>query len=125
MTRRITVVVLAALTLRSAVGFAAEIAVTTCGQVILEQEGFLTGNLDCTGFGDDALVILGGSLDLRGFTLTGGDLNGVRCESSCAIFSTPGGGTITGAKYNGVNVGTELVPNTSAVFSDIVVTANG
>ena len=70
--------------------------VTTCGQAIA-GEGFLSANLDCTGFPGDAVVINGGSLDLRGFTLTGGDLSGVFCSKNCSVVSEPPGGQIINA----------------------------
>ena len=62
------------------------IEVTFCGQVY-EGDGYLTADLDCTGFNDDVFIdedsiirgvavgITGrrrGSLDLRGHTLTAG-----------------------------------------------------
>lgn len=69
-----------------------EVAVTTCGQIIPNGTlGYLTGNLDCTGFtanaghvygeAEGATVLLGrrSQLDLRGFTLTAGR-TGVFCD---------------------------------------------
>ncbi len=77
--------------------------VDTCGQAF-SGEGFLAADLDCTGFGGDALVInAAGSLDLRGFTLTGGNLSAVYCSKSCRIVSEPPGGRIVNAALYGVN----------------------
>lgn len=59
-------------------------AVTQCGQVITGSAE-LTADLDCSAFGDDALVVLGGPLRLRGHTLTGPvgqDNDAVLCEQS-------------------------------------------
>jgi hypothetical protein len=51
---------------------AAQTAVTSCGQVV-EREGYLVGDLDCTGQPEAAVEVRHrGSLDLRGFRLTGG-----------------------------------------------------
>lgn len=90
-----------------------EVAVTTCGQIVPKKTlGYLTGDLDCTGYdgGDPVLlydtdvpVTLGqkSKLDLRGFTLTGGRYT-VSCinlpadrkrHGICEIFN----GTLTGA----------------------------
>ena len=67
----------------------AETPVTECGQIV-EGDAYLAGDLDCTGFqGEDPtgamLVLLSthGRLDLRGFTLTGGDYVGISCVKPC------------------------------------------
>lgn len=90
-----------------------EVAVTTCGQIVPKRTlGYLTGDLDCTGYdgGDpsmvsdtDVPVTLGfkSKLDLRGFTLTGGKYTvsciNIRAEAKrhgvCEVFN----GTLTGA----------------------------
>jgi hypothetical protein len=70
-----------------------DIEITTCGQVIPKKTlGFLTANLDCTGFtggptnvdgsdlGAAVYIERKGRLDLRGFTLTGGR-RGVLCDA--------------------------------------------
>ncbi len=60
----------------------AQVAVTTCGQVV-EGAGYLTGNLDCTGFTAAPFAVLvhpKGSLDLRGFAVIGAQ-DGVDCGS--------------------------------------------
>ena len=76
----------------------AQTAITTCGQEDVSS-GYLTADLDCTGFNDYAVELEpGGSLDLRGFTITGGEY-GVFCNGSCAVF---GGGTVTGAVEDGI-----------------------
>ena len=117
MTRSATVWMTLALALLTASAHAAgplpEVAVTTCGQIVPKRTlGYLTGDLDCTGYdgGDPAIVTdtdvpvtLGykAKLDLRGFTLKGGRYTvsciNIRSESKrhgvCEIFN----GTITGA----------------------------
>lgn len=96
-----------------------EVAVTTCGQIVPKKTlGYLTGDLDCTGYdgGDptilyetDVPVTLGqkAKLDLRGFTLTGGGRYTVGCiniradrkrHGVCEIFN----GTLTGGTQYGV-----------------------
>jgi len=94
------------------------VEVNTCGQVV-PGYGFLAADLDCTGFtggllGYGAAVNLSrrATLDLRGFTLRGGDF-GVICAEPCggasnALCSVPfckirgGGGTIAGAVHTGI-----------------------
>jgi hypothetical protein len=75
--------------------------VNTCGQVV-SGSTYLAADLDCTGFSGDAITLQGGTLDLRGFALTGGVGDGVTCTRSCKITSDPAGGTITGASSYGV-----------------------
>jgi len=73
-------------------------AVTFCGQVV-RGKAFLASDLDCSGTTDDAVILGGGTLDLRGFTLTGNNSDidcTVHCTRSCKITSDPPGGTITG-----------------------------
>src|SRR5262245_51054195 len=90
----------------------AQTAVTSCGQVI-EGDGYLTGDLNC-GSGTEAAVQIhsGGSLDLRGFGIQGGEY-GVLCAGEaqiigglevfpyapCRVF---GGGTIDGQSVVGI-----------------------
>jgi hypothetical protein len=60
------------------------VAVSTCGQEYA-GDGYLTGDLDCTGSGGPAVSINGkGRLALQGFTITGGDV-GIVCLQSCRI----------------------------------------
>jgi len=69
--------------------------VNTCGQVF-SGNGFLSGDLDCSAFttpGFMSVKILGGTLDLRGFTLTSAVI-AVECTKSCRVVSDPPGGTI-------------------------------
>lgn len=78
---------------------AAEIAVTICGQQV-DGHAVLVADLDCsgagTGSGSFAVVLNGGSLDLRGFKITAAD-HGVRCNhGKCRINSEPAGGVIEG-----------------------------
>jgi hypothetical protein len=75
----------------------ADTAVTTCGQEFTGR-GYLTGDLTCDGDGYAVEIEGSGSLDLRGFTITGGEY-GVFCKIACKVF---GGGTITGAVEDGV-----------------------
>lgn len=71
----------------------ADVAITSCGQVIPKKTlGYLTGDLDCTGFtggpanigaqdaGAAVYIEKKGRLDLRGFTITGGQ-HGVVCDA--------------------------------------------
>ena len=111
----LTVVFVAALSGR---GFAApaQVAVTTCGQIVPDRTvGYLTGDLDCSGYtagspdlyDAGAAVTLGlkSELDLRGFTLTAG-IHGVLCDNvraqvrrtGCAVY----GGTIVGGDQRGI-----------------------
>lgn len=78
----------------------AAVEVNTCGQIVDGDEGFLTGDLDCTGQ-PVAVRVRNGTLDLRGFTITG---SAVSCFGfqHCEIFSQPPGGTITGSAAHGV-----------------------
>ncbi len=75
------------------------IAITSCGQSF-KGEAFLTGDLDCSGFEGSAVSIENGTLDLKGFTITGGQLHGILCERRCEIIG--GGGTISSAGINGI-----------------------
>lgn len=60
------------------------VAVTACGQEFAGA-GYLTGDLECTGIAGPAIVITGkGSLDFRGFSVTGGDV-GIICLQSCMV----------------------------------------
>lgn len=78
----------------------ADTAVTVCGQEFTGR-GYLAGDLNCDP-GHYAVEIEGsGSLDLRGFTITGGEY-GVFCHATCKVF---GGGTITGAIEDGIVAG--------------------
>jgi len=71
------------------------VEVNTCGQVF-SGNGFLSGDLDCSGLSAGAVTIQGGTLDLRGFTLTStAPFSAVACEKSCRVVSDPPGGTIT------------------------------
>jgi hypothetical protein len=93
----------------------AQVEVNTCGQAF-SGAGFLSADLDCTGFTGGPLgaaVMVGkrGTLDLRGFTLTGGD-TGIACAEPCrkdpsATCVVPctiigGGGVVTGAALYGI-----------------------
>jgi len=73
----------------------ADTEIVTCGQVYTGA-GYLSGNLDCTGFAGSSVTIDGGSLDLRGFTLTAGTFAAVYCSRGCTVTSSVAGGTIAG-----------------------------
>jgi hypothetical protein len=91
-----------------------EVAVTTCGQIVpMKTLGYLTGDLDCSGYtgGDPAVlsdtataVTLGrhAKLDLRGFTTHGVLCDNIRADarksSKCEVFN----GTVSGAAQRGV-----------------------
>lgn len=72
--------------------------VNTCGQV-LKGSGYLAADLDCTGFPGDAVTIDGGSLDLRGYTLTADGDFPVLCTKGCRVFSEPVGGSVVGEPF--------------------------
>jgi hypothetical protein len=88
--------------------FSQPVAITTCGQV-LSGGGYLTADLDCSGQSVEAsTVTLGknGTLDLRGFTLTGyaatlDPFVTVACEKGCTIL---GPGTIVGSPHGDLQV---------------------
>ncbi len=80
---------------------AAAADVTTCGQIVAGK-GELIADLDCTGFPGAAVIVNKGSLNLAGFTLTGGDDDGVFCDRSCRVFSDPPGGSIVGSGFQGI-----------------------
>jgi hypothetical protein len=82
------------------------VEVTTCGQQVPNGTvGYLTADLDCTGFaGAPGAVLLGANaaFDLRGFTLTTDTIFGIYCggvqpENGGLNPCTVSGGTITGA----------------------------
>jgi hypothetical protein len=64
--------------------------VTSCGQVVVGN-GFLSGDLDCSGSADAAVRLENGArLSLGGFTITA-DVTGVQCKAGCRVI---GPGTI-------------------------------
>ncbi|HYB98909.1 MAG TPA: right-handed parallel beta-helix repeat-containing protein [Candidatus Limnocylindrales bacterium] len=77
-----------AITIRASAG-GAEVAITSCGQAVVNDTGFLTRNLSCTTA--DSVRLENASLDLRGFTISG---NRIYCLWSCEI---RGPGTHRGA----------------------------
>ncbi len=105
------VVLLTALVVPSAYAADPVVEVTACGQIVpAKTRGILTADLDCTGSASAAVTLMKkATLDLQGFTLTGGSANVAcykRCDgggcvnqgSQCAIVN----GTITGATSNGI-----------------------
>jgi hypothetical protein len=93
---RAAIIALAAVALLG--GRAAAVPITTCGQVVPERAVELTGDLDCSGFAGDALVLArGGRLALNGFTLTAHqDHRAIECERSCRVV---GPGAIRGGAF--------------------------
>jgi hypothetical protein len=81
---------------------ASSVTLTTCGQS-LSGAVVLAGDLDCAGAPDPG-VRLGhaSTLDLQGFTLSGGNGDGVVCEGRCAVISDEDGGTIAGFAGDGI-----------------------
>lgn len=116
--------ILACLTIAAVAGtsFAtpsASVAVTSCGQVVPPKTtGYLTGDLDCTGFtglpagvdpfyqGAAVYLEYKSALDLRGFTLTGGT-RGVVCQNLCGKERCPASKceVFSGALAGGDDVG--------------------
>jgi hypothetical protein len=107
------------------------VAITTCGQTVPPHGvGVLSGDLDCTGFTGgiaDAAVTLDKSatLDLGGFTLTGG-LFGVACYLTCedGVSACSNGnrctvrnGTVTGATASGISGARVTVRNVTVTGS--------
>ena len=103
------------------------IEVTACGQVIPSgRSAFLSANLTCPTTAGSVAVALGSGtkLDLRGFTITGGDA-AVTCgkvvfsetagvppkSGHCEVF----GGTITGASYEAIVGNTVTIRNMTIV----------
>jgi hypothetical protein len=132
---RVSLVVLVSVPLASEPVPAAE-PVTTCGQVLADG-GFLTADLDCSGYTDGpALTIERGVLDLAGFTLTGNEVESIPlyfpeatvfCPVSCEII---GPGVLAGGKEAVVHARRRIaltdvtvrdvtaVGNASAVYSE-------
>lgn len=81
MSRRLALVAAVSFAFVATPAFAAHptVAVTACGQVIPRGAvGQLAADLDCTGFVDTLAAVIvsnGATLDLGGFTLTGGQFN--------------------------------------------------
>lgn len=100
---KIACLIASSLALSATLALAADpVPVTTCGQV-LEGDGILVADLDCSGeTTDEPAVVLarGGTLDLAGFTITsraypdGSPTSVVRCDRSCRIV---GPGVILGS----------------------------
>jgi len=71
----------------------AQIPITGCGE--FASNGILTADLDCSAASGASIhVASGGTVDLDGFTITGGAGAGIDCEARCTIVG--GGGTVTG-----------------------------
>ncbi len=119
-----TMFVLLSLLAIGATDAVAEVEVNTCGQSY-SGAGFLGGDLDCTGFPTNAVTIQGGKLDLRGFTLTGGNDNGVFCSRSCSVYSSAPGGMIVGALGNAIEAFSGSSAPANIAMSNITLDANG
>ncbi len=104
---------LSSLLLLPVLTLAAQEPVTTCGQIV--NNGFLTGDLDCSGYTDGPALIVNHRLNLAGFTLTG---NPNERSILAGLSRIDGPGTITGG----------LVGITSSFklkLTDLVITGNG
>jgi Right handed beta helix region len=100
------------------------IPVTACGQVV-SGPATLVGDLDCTGMAGPAVRLLqSASLDLNGFTLSGGDGDGVLCEDRCKVLSALDGGTISGFAGDGVRGIVAAKPYVSVTVSRTAVRDN-
>lgn len=116
-----------------ALAFAAPppVEVTTCGQAVPRNTvGYLTADLDCTGYdGAPGAVMLGrkATLELRGFTITGGRFT-VLCgelrpdrfgdirlyiDSRCTVIG--GGGTVRNAEAHGITANALTVSSLTVV----------
>jgi hypothetical protein len=106
-------------------GSAAPLAVTACGQVVAGA-AYLASDLDCTGSSAPGVHLAShASLDLAGFTLSGGDGDGVLCDDRCKVQSDPEGGTISGFAGDGVVGRTVSEPYVSVTVSRATVENNG
>lgn len=104
---------------------AAPIPVTSCGQS-LASDGVLTGNLDCTGLSEPGVHLQRGTrLDLNGFTLSGGDGDGVVCDDSCRVRSEVPGGTIADFAGHGVVARAVIDDKAAVAVSRVTVRDNG
>ena len=90
---------------------AADVAVTTCGQEVVDDVAVMSGDLDCSSYPGVALILHRSVLRMNGFTITsnlansdgsspGQGVPAVECEKTCRIL---GPGTITGAGGGGLN----------------------
>ncbi len=112
----------------------AQTEITSCGQVVTGK-AFLSADLDCTGYDDEVLVhelfhddedasVVGaavivkrtGTIELRGHTLTGGQL-GIFCGKSCTVLG--GGVTVTGSVVHGI------IASKNLTIKDTTVSNNG
>jgi hypothetical protein len=115
---------LAALSCSSAASAAIE--VNTCGQEYT-GDGYLSGNLDCSLHGGNAVTIQGGSLDLAGFTLTG---RVVGYGFGCAVVSTGARGSVVDGYIHAFpppfspRIAELRVENVNVVRGDIYVTGS-
>ena len=104
---------------------AAPIPVTACGQS-LASDGILTGNLDCSGLSGPGVHLQRGTrLDLNGFTLSGGDGDGVVCDDSCRVRSQVMGGTIADFTGHGVVARAVIDDKATVAVSRVTVRDNG
>jgi hypothetical protein len=123
--RLVGALALAAWALPVSQAFAQKVPVTTCGQYVPSGASFLAADLDCTGNSDPG-VRLGrnASLDLDGFTLSGGDGDGVLCEDRCKVYSDADGGTISGFAGDGIRVEAILDPTARVAARKVAISGN-
>ena len=96
----------------------AQTPITYCG-ASWSDDVFLTGDLDCSGNQNAAITLEDdATLDLAGFSLTGGTATAVSCVRDCTIVGN--GGTITGAQLGGV-----VAPVGDVTASDVSISGNG
>lgn len=96
----------------------AQTPITRCG-ASWSGDLVLIGDLDCSGDQNPAILLADdASLDLAGFTLTGGTSTAVSCQRDCTIVGN--GGTITGAQLDGV-----VAPDGDVTASDVSISGNG
>ena len=114
--------VLVIVSLWPAVAFS-QVPITVCGQFVDSGGGILMNDLDCTGLALAAIDASRGTVDLNGYTVTGG-ISGVHCSPSCTVI---GPGTVTGAEQDGVTArNSSSSPKKSKLtIENVTTTGNG
>jgi hypothetical protein len=106
--------------LLASTGVHAQELVTECRQEV--TSGVLAGDLDCPGDSAAVFVAHRGSLDLAGFTLSGGTVSVIVCEGDCTIEGS--GGLVTGGSRNGIQA-QEVQRSSTATVSNLQISGNG